>query len=238
MTSFFSESNPFTIFLAISTFLGILVSLVSVHEAVHAWMANRLGDPTAKHQGRVSLNPLVHIDPLGTVILPLVLIVLSFSTGSPFLIGWAKPTPFNPWNLSNPRRDAAIISFAGPVSNFIIAILLSLPFRLGLLDIPTSINSLFNINLYLGSPVEIASQVVFGALLFSIILGIFNLIPIAPLDGFKVVSGLLPKELALSWQRLERIGPFLLIGLIIFGGSVFQLIVGGLLNLFLTIIFL
>ena len=232
MTSLFSQSNPLSIFLAISTFLGILAVLVSVHEASHAWMANKLGDPTAKHQGRVSLNPLVHIDPIGTVILPLILLVLS----SPFLIGWAKPTPFNPWNLKNPRRDSALISFAGPVSNFIIAIFLALPFRLGILDLPTSITSLFNINLYLSTPVEIISQVVFGTLLFSLILGLFNLIPIAPLDGFKVVGGLLPKDLALSWQQLEKIGPFLLIGLIIFGGSVFQSIIGGLLGIFLMIL--
>src|SRR3990172_6429175 len=130
MASFFSADNPLSIFTAITVFLGTLAALVSVHEAAHAWMANRLGDPTAKHQGRISLNPIVHIDPLGTVILPLLLIVISYASGGPFfLFGWAKPTPFNPWNLQNPRRDAALISFAGPVSNFAIAVLIAIIYR-------------------------------------------------------------------------------------------------------------
>ena len=220
MTSFFSQGNPLSIFIAISVFLGSLAALVSIHEASHAWMANRLGDPTAKHQGRVSLNPLVHIDPLGTVMLPLILIVLSVvSGGALFLFGWAKPTPFNPWNLKNPRRDAALISFAGPISNFVIALVIAIIYRL--------VFPFAN---------EVVLIFIQFALTLSLILGIFNLIPIAPLDGFKVVGGLLPKDLALSWQRLERIGPFLLIGLIIFGGSIFQFVIGGLMSVFLTIL--
>ena len=218
MTSFFSAGNPLSIFIAISAFLGTLGALVSVHEAAHAWVANRLGDPTAKHQGRVSLNPLVHIDPLGTVVLPLVLIVFSvLSGGGLFLFGWAKPTPFNPGNLQNPQRDAALISFAGPISNFLIAILIAVIYRI--------------IAPFAQDLVLIYLQFL---LTLTLILGIFNLIPIAPLDGFKVVAGLLPKDLALSWGRLERIGPLILIALIIFGGPIFQAIVGGTMSYLLS----
>src|SRR3990167_1392335 len=220
MAGFFSADNPLSIFIAITVFLGTLAALVSVHEAAHAWMANRLGDPTAKHQGRISLNPLVHVDPLGTVILPLVLIVLSvLSQGPLFLFGWAKPTPFNPWNLENPRRDAALISFAGPVSNFVLAIIIAVIYRV--------------ISPFSEEIILLYFQFI---LTLTLVLGIFNLIPVAPLDGFKVVAGLLPKDLTLEWQRMERIGPILLIGLIIFGGSIFQFVVGGLISLFLSIL--
>jgi Zn-dependent protease len=219
MTSLLNVNNPVAIFIAITIFLSTIAVLVSVHEAAHAWTANKLGDPTAKHQGRVSLNPMVHIDPLGTVILPLFLIVVSFASGGPFfLFGWAKPTPFNPWNLQNPRRDAALISFAGPVSNFAIAVLIAVIYR----ALPIS-NELFLIYLQF-------------LLTLTLILGIFNLIPIAPLDGFKVVTGLLPKKLALQWEELERIGPFLLIALIFFGGAILRPIIGTLMNFFLSIL--
>src|SRR3972149_8192002 len=114
-----------TIFLYLLINLVILGVSITFHEAAHAWTANRLGDPTAAHQGRISLNPLDHIDPLGTVILPLILII----SGLP-AFGWAKPTPFNPWNLANPKRDAALISLAGPISNLVIAVVFSLIFRL------------------------------------------------------------------------------------------------------------
>ena len=219
MTNLLQANDLISIFVFISLILGTLAMLVSVHESAHAWMANKLGDPTAKHQGRVSLNPMVHIDPLGTVILPLFLIIISRVTSGPFfLFGWAKPTPFNPWNLKNPRRDAALISLAGPASNFIIAIIIAIIYRL----IPFS-NEL------------VLSYIQF-ALFLTLILGIFNLIPIAPLDGFKVVTGLLPKRLALQWEQLEKIGPFLLIALIFFGGSILRPITGTLMNFFLNIL--
>lgn len=219
MFNILSIDDPLTIFLAISIFLGTIIFLVSIHEASHAWVANRLGDPTAKHQGRISLNPMVHIDPLGTVILPLILIVLSVVTqGGLFLFGWAKPTPFNPWNLENPRRDAALISFAGPTSNFIIAIIVGIIYRL----IPFGNELLF---VYLQFLITI-----------TLVLGIFNLLPIAPLDGFKVVAGLLPKELSLKWERLERYGPIFLLAVIFFGAPIISPLIGTLLNVFLGIL--
>jgi len=219
MFNILSIDDPLTIFLAISIFLGTIVFLVSIHEASHAWVANRLGDPTAKHQGRISLNPMVHIDPLGTVVLPLILIVISVATQSGlFLFGWAKPTPFNPWNLENPRRDAALISFAGPTSNFIIAIIVAIIYRL----IPFGNELLF---VYLQFLITL-----------TLVLGIFNLIPIAPLDGFKVVTGILPKDLALRWEALERYGPIFLLAIIFFGAPILSPFIGTLLNIFLGIL--
>ncbi len=219
MSNLLTADNPIGIFIAISIFLGTIAILVSFHEAAHAWMANKLGDPTAKYQGRVSLNPLVHIDPLGTVLLPLFLIVISVVSGGPlFLFGWAKPTPFNPWNLQNPRRDAALISFAGPVSNFAIAIVIALVIRA------------------LPATNELVSFYLLFLLNLTLILGIFNLIPIAPLDGFKVVSGILPKNLALQWEQLERFGPFLLLGIIFFGGAILQPLISTILDFFLKIL--
>lgn len=197
------ETTDFsTIFLVLLFTISSLAISISFHEAAHAWMANRLGDPTAKHLGRISLNPFDHIDPIGTVILPLFLII----SGLP-VFGWAKPTPFNPWNLENPKRDSALISLAGPASNFAIAIVLALIFRVIRFDLLLSIIQL------------------------NLALGIFNLIPIHPLDGFKVVGGLLPKNLYLQWVQLERYGPILLLVLIFFGGGIIATVVLPILNL-------
>ena len=155
-----------TIFLYLLINLVILGVSITFHEAAHAWTANRLGDPTAAHQGRISLNPLDHIDPLGTVVIPLMLLVATQGRGPVF--GWAKPTPFNPLNLSNPKRDSALISIAGPIANVVVAIIFVILFNL------TEITLFKNV-----------AQL-------NIVLAIFNLIPIHPLDGFKVVGGLLP----------------------------------------------
>ena len=185
-------SNPLYIFVSLAVLLGVLAIIISIHEASHAWAANKLGDPTAKYQGRITLNPIAHIDLIGTILIPLVLIIVSLQTGRLFLFGWAKPTPFNPWNLKHPRRDSALISFAGPASNFIVAAILGLIFRISNFELILPILSL------------------------NLILGIFNLIPVPPLDGFKVVGGILPKELAYQWLQLERAGPILLLFLLFF----------------------
>lgn len=199
-----ATNDPFSIFLTLLILLGILAFSISVHEASHAWAANRLGDPTAAQQGRISLNPLDHIDPLGTVILPLILII----SGLP-AFGWAKPTPFNPWNLSNPKRDAALISLAGPVSNLVVAVVFSLILRLTGFGLFSAIVQL------------------------NLVLAVFNLIPIHPLDGFKVVGGLLPRSTYLQWMQLERFGPFFLIFFFFFGGGFLSTIVAPLLTFFL-----
>ncbi|OGY25839.1 MAG: hypothetical protein A2864_00705 [Candidatus Woykebacteria bacterium RIFCSPHIGHO2_01_FULL_39_12] len=185
-------SNPLYIFVSLAVLLGVLAIIISIHEASHAWAANKLGDPTAKYQGRITLNPIAHIDLIGTILIPLVLIIISLQTGRLFLFGWAKPTPFNPWNLKHPRRDSALISFAGPASNFIVSAILGLIFRISNVELILPILGL------------------------NLILGIFNLIPVPPLDGFKVVGGILPKELAYQWLQLERAGPILLLFLLFF----------------------
>ena len=165
------------------TFILYLVSLlvaITVHESAHAYAADKLGDPTPRLQGRLTLNPLAHLDPLGTLMLFLV------------RFGWGKPVQFDPFNLRNPRQDAAIISFAGPLSNIALATVASIVLRL------TLWSSLF-------------SGFLTQLIIINVILAIFNLIPIHPLDGFKIVGGLLPKHQAAEWYSLERYGIILLL---------------------------
>lgn len=195
-------SNPFYFFL----WLAALLVAITVHEFAHAWTSDRLGDPTARLAGRVTLNPLAHLDPLGTLMLLL------------FRFGWGKPVPFDPFNLRNPRRDAALISFAGPAADLILAIFLSLLIRF----IPSS-------QLFLTPFIILA-----------ITLAIFNLIPIHPLDGGKILVGLLPERLASQWdETLNRFGFFIIIFLLIplFGGySIVSLIIFPFINLILSLL--
>lgn len=180
-----------------------LVIAITIHEFSHAYSADRLGDPTPRLQGRLTLNPLAHLDPLGT----LMLLIARF--------GWGKPVVFDPFNLRHPRRDAAIISFAGPLSNLLTAtfcaVLLQilLQYRLALLG-----NSL-------GIAVYALMGILRPIIILNVVLAIFNLVPIHPLDGFKIVGGILPKEYAQQWYELEPYGMIFLIFLIfpIFGGS-------------------
>ncbi|MCH7541480.1 site-2 protease family protein [Patescibacteria group bacterium] len=181
-------SDPLSIFLLVLSFLIILALVISMHEATHAYVANRLGDPTARLLGRISLNPTAHIDPIGTVIVPLILLVISQGR---FVFGWAKPTPINPLNFRHPRRDSAIVAFAGPASNFAAAIVFSIIFRI--------------------FPIEILREILLFLVTINLILGLFNLIPVPPLDGYKVLLGVLPKEAALRLSALETYGPVVLI---------------------------
>ena len=169
--------------LGILLIVALIVSL-SFHEFSHALVSDKLGDPTAKNMGRLTLNPLAHLDPLGT----LFLIIVGF--------GWGRPVPFNPLNLKNPRRDAALISLAGPVSNFVLAI-----FTASLIKV-LGVGGVFGDFLYL-------------VVLYNLTLGIFNLIPIGPLDGNKIVFGFLPMNLALQWQEIQRYGMFILLLLVL-----------------------
>jgi len=175
------------------SFLFWLVALamaITIHEFAHAYTADRLGDPTPRLQGRLTLNPLAHLDPLGTLMLLLV------------RFGWGKPVQFDPFNLKNPRKDGALISLAGPASNLLLAVTLSIVLRLFIF---------FNLSNFF-----IIGSILFVPLIsMNVILGLFNLIPIHPLDGFAIVSGLLPRGKSLEWEGLRRYGMIFLILLII-----------------------
>lgn len=175
---------------------------ITIHEAAHAWMSFRLGDPTAKLQGRLSLNPIAHIDLVGTVLVPLFLIFAR----SPFIFGWAKPVQFDPYNLDDPQKDSAKISLAGPLSNFIVAVLLAIVFRFLILG---------------ASQATFLSRLLVATIDINVVLGLFNLIPIHPLDGGKIFVGLLPTDQAQEADLfLRRYGMILLlfIAFPVFGG--------------------
>lgn len=189
---------------------------ITIHEAAHAWTSDRLGDPTARLAGRLSLNPIVHIDILGTVIVPLSLILL----GSPFVVGWAKPVPIDPYNLKDPKKDSALISAAGPLTNIIFATLLAIIARV----IPS--DTVFNL--------------LYPVIVLNVTLAVFNLIPIHPLDGGKVLVGLLPNKDARKFNFfLDRFGLTLLLLLVIpiFGGnSIISMVINPIINLILKLL--
>lgn len=155
---------------------------VIVHEFAHGWMAYKLGDPTAKYSGRLTLNPFAHIDPVGTIILPLFLII----TNSPILFGWAKPIPVNFFRLNHPKKDMVWVGLAGPLANIILAVVISIILKLNFYFLPVEILRYF--------------------ITLNLVLAIFNLIPIPPLDGSRVLMGLLPSHLGYNYMRLEQFG--------------------------------
>ncbi len=181
----------------------VLVISVIIHEVAHGWAANALGDPTAKLQGRLSLNPIRHIDPVGSVLIPAILVL----TNSSFLFGWAKPVPYNPYNLKNQRWGEAIVGVAGVAVNLFIAVLFALiarfAFGAGMVEFGT-----------------LASLVT----LVNLSLGIFNLLPIPPLDGFTVLRGILPFKASMKLREIEdriQAGGILSLVLILFLFSYF-----------------
>ena len=174
---------------------------ITLHEVAHGWVANRLGDPTAKMMGRLTLNPLKHIDPVGTVLIPLVFIV---ALG--FAIGYAKPVPVTERNLRNPKRDMAWVALAGPASNLIMAILWMLIGSLGFALLSSGWD---------GARFLIYSGAIGG--LINVLLMVLNLIPIPPLDGSRVVSSLLPGPMAWQYNRLEPYGMFIVLALFLTG---------------------
>jgi len=174
--------------------LLILIFSLSVHEAAHAWSASRLGDDTARRLGRVSLNPIVHTDPIGTLLLP----ILAMISNAP-IIGWAKPTPVNTRNLRHPRRDHILVTAAGPVSSLLIAVVAALALRL----IPIG-----------AGPVSmIATQ----ALLLNVLLAVFNMLPIPPLDGGQIMMALLPPAISVRLRFLYEYGFLILMALLLTG---------------------
>jgi Zn-dependent protease len=188
------------------SFIVLLFSL-TIHEMAHAWTADRLGDPTARLLGRISLNPIVHADPLGTIVLPLV----ALFTNAP-LIGWAKPVPVNIRYLHHPRRDYVFVAAAGPASNLVLALSASIVLAL----LPVSPQTLDEANVSV--PVAaFLSQLV----RLNVLLAVFNMLPIPPLDGGNVLAGLLPPSLAAPFNRLRPYGFLLLYALILTGGFEF-----------------
>jgi Zn-dependent protease len=178
--------------------LPILIAIV-FHEVAHGWVANRLGDPTAKQMGRLTLNPLAHIDPIGTVALPLLLIV----SNAPFLFGYAKPVPVNFDNLNNPKRDMIWVALAGPLTNLLLALgaIFMLKFIAYLFAAATPASGDSTLVAFF-SPIILMAEY---AVIINVVLAVFNTLPLPPLDGGRVLVGLLPEPHS-SW--VARIEPF------------------------------
>ncbi len=175
--------------------LLVLIFSLSVHEAAHAWSASQLGDDTAKRLGRVTLNPIAHTDPIGTLLLPLIAMV----SGAP-LIGWAKPTPVNTRNLRQPRRDHILVTAAGPVSNLLIAFAAAAAIRAGAMAGGNWLDLLL-----------------YDALTLNVLLAIFNMLPIPPLDGGQILMALLPPRIAMKLGFMYQYGFLILMGLLVAG---------------------
>jgi len=216
--------------------LFVLLFAITIHEASHAWAAMKMGDPTASAMGRVSLNPLVHIDPFGTVLLPLLLVIV----GAP-AFGWAKPVMVNPRNLRHPRRDNLWISLAGPAAN-LTAATASLLIILLLKAVHPGTTAFLGSFLTEGQqfprgfyPVEGLALILFYAVLVNTYLAVFNLIPVPPLDGSGVLSGLLSYRAAAAYDRIRPYGFIIVVALITLG--VLNIIIRPVLNLIGTLIF-
>ncbi len=175
--------------LSFAAFAVALIVGITVHEFSHAWSATQLGDSTARSQGRLSLNPVRHLDPLGTILI----LVAGF--------GWGRPTPVTPSNIRiGARPGMAVVALAGPISNMVVATLAALPVQLGTLSIASG---------------SLDAQFLYQLVAWNIVLAVFNLLPIAPLDGFKVLLGILPRHLAAAFQRTERLGMVLLMVIVL-----------------------
>jgi Zn-dependent protease len=190
----------------LATLIPLLLSL-TVHEYAHAWAASRLGDDTARRLGRLTLNPIAHIDPLGTIILPLVLMMW----GPGFIFGWAKPVPVDPSRFRRGVRMGSGMAWtaaAGPLSNLALALVTALVAGLLLRFAPDTL-----------SPGRGVVELVESLLELNVLLALFNLIPVPPLDGSRIVDGYLPYRWRPAWERVTALAPFLLIGVFFFGGS-------------------
>jgi Zn-dependent protease len=175
--------------------IAIIMFSAVIHEVMHGVVADRLGDPTARYAGRLTLNPIPHLDPFGSVLLPIILAL----THSPVFFAWAKPVPYNPYNLRPGRFSEPLVAFAGPASNLVIALVAGLFLRSQLLSPATA-------------------EVVFLIVVVNVMLFMFNLIPVPPLDGSKALSALLPRSLLFGYERLRarlEYNPFLGMGLVL-----------------------
>jgi Zn-dependent protease len=191
--------NNIVLQIALAVIPAILA--ITLHEAAHGYAALALGDDTARQAGRLSLNPLRHVDRVGTILLPGFLLIFQLLTIHRvlFMFGWAKPVPVSAWKFRDPRRGMALVAIAGPAMNFFLA-------WVGALLLPTSEQGLLD---------AVAGQFLSYFILTNLVLGLFNLIPIPPLDGGRIAVGILPLELARRWARLERVGILAVIALLL-----------------------
>lgn len=184
--------------------IPILVA-ITFHEVAHGFVANKLGDPTAKMMGRLTLNPIAHIDPIGTIVVPVMLFILS---NGAFIFGTAKPVPVNFYNLKRPRRDTALVSAAGPATNIMIAFISILLYILIQVIFPPSSSSTFNQKIM--TPLVMMIQY---SISFNIFIAAFNLFPVPPLDGGRIATSLLPTKYAYHFSKLEPYGILIVLGL-------------------------
>jgi Zn-dependent protease len=186
-------------FLQLTIAFVILISSLTFHEAAHAWTAHKLGDPTARLLGRLTLNPAVHVDMIGTIVFPLIAML----TGFP-LIGWAKPVPVDMRNLQHPRRDFAIVAAAGPISNLILAAIGAIVFTAWGADASSETS-------------ELIATGLLRFVLLNVLLAVFNMIPVPPLDGGNILMGIVPESMASAIDRLRPWGFLLLYALMLSG---------------------
>ncbi|MDQ6968338.1 MAG: site-2 protease family protein [Mariprofundaceae bacterium] len=181
--------------------LPVLFAVI-LHEVAHGWVADKLGDDTARWMGRLTLNPLKHIDPIGTILIPILLLVMQ----SPFLFGYAKPVPINWRKLRNPNRDMVLVALAGPLTNLALALISTAVLMISV-NMPQSM-------LWFSEPLALMCQ---ASIIINLVLFIFNLLPLPPLDGGRVAVGLLPGPLAYQLSKLERYGFIIIVALLALG---------------------
>jgi Zn-dependent protease len=203
----------------------VLIAIV-FHELSHGFVANRLGDPTAKMMGRLTLNPIAHIDPFGTILMPLMLLIF---TNGQFVFGYAKPVPINPMNFKNPRRDMAISAAAGPVTNILLAIVSLIILKF--IFVPLSFVLPESVSAPVMTPLIMILQ---ASVVMNVVLASFNMIPIPPLDGGRVLTGLLPYKQALSFSKIEPFG--FIIVLVLIATGIANIFVMPIVNIFLRIL--
>lgn len=183
-----------------------LIFAITLHEAAHGWVASKFGDTTALMMGRVTLNPAKHIDPIGTILMPIITLLFSG-----FMFGWAKPVPINYHHLKHPRRDMMLVAFAGPLANLVMALIWGAIAKLSMLVAVSNAHSILKVT---ATFVHLSSQ--FGILINCIFL-MLNLLPIPPLDGSRIVSAILPPAAARAYDMIEPYGIWILLALLIFG---------------------
>ena len=211
--------------------LIVFLFAISIHESAHAWMANRCGDPTARMLGRISLNPIRHIDPVGTVLLPLIALVTHFP-----MLGWAKPTPVDPRNFKNLVWDDILTTLAGPASNFIVATSAAIVLAAIALIAPggrPAVGSVLNGLIFSDSLLVPVSLFLYELMAINIVLGVFNLIPVPPLDGSHVLRHFLSEKLRRAYDTM---GIFGLIALVYLGGGLLRALILPVLDLYRSIL--